>query len=80
MALADDVVALAELAGDTVITAAATDAWETVRRGIPRSFGRPPALAEGEQGRLKVVRWSSSQNWLFSAIQCQHTSHQPLGV
>jgi len=40
MPLADDLVALASLAGNTVVAAAATDAWETLRHGIARLFGR----------------------------------------
>jgi hypothetical protein len=40
MPLADDLVALASLAGNTVVAAAATDAWETVRKGIVQLFGR----------------------------------------
>jgi tetratricopeptide (TPR) repeat protein len=40
MPLADDLVALASLAGNTVVAAAATDAWESARGGIARLFGR----------------------------------------
>ena len=40
MPLADDLVALASLAGNTIVAAAATDALESARRGIARLFGR----------------------------------------
>jgi hypothetical protein len=38
--LAEDLMALAALAGRTVTAAAATDAWETCRRGFTRLLGR----------------------------------------
>ena len=39
MVTADELMALASLAGQTVVTAAVTDAWETARRKIARLFG-----------------------------------------
>jgi hypothetical protein len=38
--LAESLVALAALAGNTVVTAATTDAWEAARRGFARLPGR----------------------------------------
>jgi hypothetical protein len=38
--LAESLVALAALAGSTVVTAATTDAWEAARRGFARVLGR----------------------------------------
>jgi hypothetical protein len=40
MPLAEALVALAALAGNTVVTAAATDAWESARKGFARLLGR----------------------------------------
>jgi hypothetical protein len=57
MPLADDLVALAALAGNTVVAAAATDAWETARDWIGRLFGRGgPAQAEQAQEWLVETR------------------------
>ena len=57
MSLADDLVALAALAGNTVVAAAATDAWETARDWIGRLFGRNGAnQAERAQERLEETR------------------------
>lgn len=57
MPLADDLVALAALAGNTVVAAAATDAWETARDWIGRLFGRGGAKqAERAQERLVETR------------------------
>lgn len=49
MPLADDLVALASLAGNTLVAAAATDAWEGARRGVARLLGR------GDPGRTKLA-------------------------
>ena len=38
--LAESLMALAALAGNTVVTAATTDAWEAARRGFARLLGR----------------------------------------
>jgi hypothetical protein len=50
-----DVATLVTLAGNTFVTAAATDAWEDVRRKVARLFGRGSAdpLIEG---RLDATR------------------------
>ena len=40
MPLAEALVALAALAGNTVVTAAVTDAWESARKGFVRLLGR----------------------------------------
>ena len=40
MPLAEALVALAALAGNTVVTAAVTDAWESTRKGFARLLGR----------------------------------------
>ena len=40
MPLAEALVALAALAGSTVVTAAVTDAWESARKGFVRLLGR----------------------------------------
>jgi hypothetical protein len=51
MPLADD---LAALAGNTVVAAAATDAWDTVRSGVGRLFGRAGAEQAELAGRRLV--------------------------
>ncbi len=57
MPLADDLVALAALAGNSVVAAAATDVWETVRDGVGRLFGRGgPEQAELAGRRLEETR------------------------
>jgi hypothetical protein len=38
--LAEGLIALASLAGNTVVTAAVTDAWEAARKGFARLLGR----------------------------------------
>ena len=52
--LVEDLMALAVLAGQTVVTAAVTDAWETARHGFVRVLGRgdPKRIQLAEQ-RLK---------------------------
>jgi hypothetical protein len=49
MPLADSLVALASLAGNTVVAAAVTDAWENARHGVARLLGR------GDPDRVKVA-------------------------
>ena len=49
MPLAEALVALAALAGNTVVTAAATDAWESARKGFARLLGR------GDPARTKLA-------------------------
>ena len=57
MPLADDLVALTALAGNTVVAAAASDAWESVRGGVARLFGRAgPGHAELAGRRLEETR------------------------
>ena len=51
--LAETLMALAALAGDTVVTAATTDAWEAARRGFARLLGRgDPERAAVAERRL----------------------------
>jgi hypothetical protein len=51
--LADTLMALAALAGNTVVTAATTDAWEAARRGFARLLGRgDPERAAVAERRL----------------------------
>jgi hypothetical protein len=47
--LAEDMMALASLAGNTVVAAAATDVWEAAKRGLARLLGR------GDPDRTKVA-------------------------
>jgi hypothetical protein len=47
--LAESLMALASLAGQTVVTAAVTDAWEAARKGFARLLGR------GNPDRTKVA-------------------------
>jgi len=47
--LAETLMALAALAGNTVVAAAMTDAWEAARRGFARLLGR------GDPGRTMVA-------------------------
>jgi hypothetical protein len=57
MPLADDLVALAALAGNSVVAAAGTDAWESVRHGVARLFGRGgPEQADLAGRRLEETR------------------------
>jgi hypothetical protein len=46
---AESLMALASIAGSTVVAAAATDAWEAARRGFARLLGR------GDPNRTKVT-------------------------
>src|SRR5215470_797331 len=53
MPLAEALVALAALAGNTVVTAAVTDAWESARKGFARLLGRgDPAKTQLAEERL----------------------------
>jgi hypothetical protein len=57
MALADGLLELATLAGQTVVKAAVTDAWESARRGFARVLGRgDPGRAELAERRLDETR------------------------
>lgn len=49
MPLTDSLMALASLAGNTVVAAAATDAWETTRHKVARLLGR------GDRTRTEVA-------------------------
>jgi len=52
--LAEDLLALATLAGNTVVTAAVTDAWEAARDKFARLFGRgDPDKADLAEQRLE---------------------------
>ena len=46
--MAEALVALAALAGSTVVTAAVTDAWESARKGFARLLGR------GDRAKTKL--------------------------
>jgi len=51
------VAALAALAGNTVVTAAVTDAWEAARKGFARLLGRgDPGTAQLAEQRLAETR------------------------
>ena len=53
MPLAEALVALAALAGNTVVTAAVTDTWEAARKGFARLLGRgDPAKTKLAEERL----------------------------
>jgi hypothetical protein len=57
MTVAEDLPALASLAGRTVVTAAATDAWEKAKRGFARLLGGgDPARIQVAERRLKETR------------------------
>jgi Tetratricopeptide repeat len=57
MALADDLVALASLAGNTLVAAAVTDAWEVACRGVARLLGRgDPSKTQLAEQRLDDTR------------------------
>lgn len=54
MPLVAALIALAALAGNTVVTAAVTDAWETARKGFARLLGRgDPAKTKLADERLE---------------------------
>ena len=53
----EGLMALASLAGQTVVTAAVTDAWEAARRGFARLLGRgDPKQTEVAERRLEETR------------------------
>jgi hypothetical protein len=55
--LAEDLAALAVLAGNTVVTAATSDGWEAARRGFARLLGRgDPNRAKAAERRLAETR------------------------
>ena len=55
--LAETLMALAALAGNTVVAAATTDAWEAARRGFARLLGRgDPAGTKVAERRLAETR------------------------
>jgi hypothetical protein len=57
MPLVAAVMALAALAGNTVVTAAVTDAWEAARKGFARLLGRgDPDQAKAAERRLEETR------------------------
>jgi hypothetical protein len=57
MALEDALLSLASLAGQTVVTAAVTDAWGTAKRGFARLLGRgDPSRTELAERRLEQTR------------------------
>jgi hypothetical protein len=61
--LAETLMALAALAGNTVVAAATTDAWEAARRGFAQLLGR------GDPGRTKVAegRLAETRQQLIAA-------------
>jgi hypothetical protein len=57
MPLVEGLLALASLAGQTVVAAAATDAWEAAKRGFARLLGRgDPERARLAERRLEETR------------------------
>jgi hypothetical protein len=57
MPLADGLVALASLAGSTLVAAAVTDAWENARHGVARLLGHgDPDRTKVAEGRLDETR------------------------
>jgi hypothetical protein len=57
MPLADSLMALASLAGNTLVAAAVTDAWEDARHGVARLLGRgDPDRAKVAERRLDETR------------------------
>ena len=57
MPLVAALVALAALAGNTVVTAAVTDAWEAARKGFARLLGRgDPDKTKAAERRLEETR------------------------
>ena len=61
--LAEGLIALASLAGKTVVAAAATDTWEAARRGIARLLGR----GDPEQEQLAERRLEDTREQLAGA-------------
>ena len=63
MPLAEAVVALAALAGNTVVTAAVTDAWESARKGFARLLGH----GDPAETKLAVERLAETHDQLAEA-------------
>ena len=63
MVSSDDLMALVTLAGQTVVTAAVTDAWETARHKTARLFGR----GDPERTRLAERRLDQTREQLTAA-------------
>ena len=61
--LAEALIALAGLAGNTVVTAATTDAWEAARRGFARLLGR----GDPKQERLAEQRLAETREQVTGA-------------
>jgi hypothetical protein len=61
--LAETLAALAALAGNTVVTAATTDAWEAARRGFARLLGR----GDPKQEQLAEQRLAETREQLAAA-------------
>ncbi|WUD72093.1 hypothetical protein OG937_10540 [Streptomyces sp. NBC_00510] len=56
--LAEALMALASLAGSTVVAAATTDAWEAARHNVARLLGRgDPRQEQLTERRLEETRW-----------------------
>jgi hypothetical protein len=62
--LADGMMALAVLAGNTVVTAATTDAWEAACRGFSRLLGR----GDADRKDLSERRLAETRGRLTSAV------------
>jgi Tetratricopeptide repeat len=82
MPLADDLVALAALAGNTVVAAAATDAWESTRDWIRRLFSRDADQAEEQlaetRSQLRTVTGKELEQ--TRAVLAQRWSDQLAGL
>jgi hypothetical protein len=63
MPLAEALIALAALAGNTVVTAAVTDAWESARKGFARLLGRGDPV----KTKLAEERLAETHNQLAQA-------------
>jgi hypothetical protein len=61
--LAETLVALASLAGNTVVAAATTDAWEAARRGFARLLGR----GDPDRTRMAEQRLAETREQLTGA-------------
>jgi hypothetical protein len=59
----DALIALAVLAGNTIVTAATTDAWEAARGKVARWFGR----GEAKKEELAATRLDQTRQQLQSA-------------
>jgi hypothetical protein len=61
--IAETLMALAQLAGLTVVAAAVTDSWEVARRGFARLLGR----GDPDKTRLTEQRLAETHEWLTQA-------------